>query len=126
VQQFVGLHMRPVPVLLAVSVFAEEPQRRMRPEEREGPSQEADHELGGQPGVGIAAEIVGRGMRLERKEARRRLGMTGLAGLQTIVGMHVRGRIAHPLNGMAAVAVEALGRMGIAQCVHLPVIGVGV
>ena len=40
--------------------------------------------------------------------------------------MHGRFRVVHALDGVAAVAVEALGRVGVAQRVDLAVVGVGV
>src|SRR5450759_2818635 len=66
------------------------------------------------------------GVRLERGEPLRRTHMTLLAGLQAVVRMHLRLRIVYALDAMAAVAVEALGRIGVTQFVDLAVVGLGI
>ena len=79
-----GAHVRPALVLLVVAIFAEEPQRRMRPEEREGAAEQQQHELRGDPRARIAIEVVVVGVRLEVQEARGRVEMALLAGLQAV------------------------------------------
>ena len=119
----IGAHMRPALVLLVVAQFAVVPKRRMRPEEREDAAKQQQHELGREPGVGITTEVFVVGVRLELHEARRRVEMALLAGLQAVVRMHARCRIVHALDRVAAVAVEALGGIGEAQRVDLTVVG---
>ena len=52
--------------------------------------------------------------------------MTFLAGREAVARMHRGSRIVGSLNSVAAVAVIALGRIRIAQRVHLPMVGPGV
>ena len=72
-RQRVGAHMRARLLLLAVAIFAVEPKRRMDPEEQQHAADRQVHEFRGEPRVGIMSEVVGRGMRLERREARCRV-----------------------------------------------------
>src|SRR5450759_5768828 len=97
--------MRPQLLLLAIAIFAIEPERRMDPEEHEHAADRQIHELRGKPSIGIAREVVGGGMRLERREARRRVLMALLTGLQQVGWSHARRRIAGAQDGVAAVAV---------------------
>ena len=124
--KLVGQDVRAHHLLLALAVLAIEPQRRMRPEERKGAAEQPQHEFRRDPGERIAGEIVRIGVRLERHIAGGRLRMALLTGLETIVRVNRRGRIIDPLDGVAAVAVEALGGVGEAERVDLAVIGLGV
>ncbi len=89
-EQFIRLHVRPRLALLALLVFAVEPQAGMRPEERKGAGEQQQHELGRDPDIGIAGEIVGRAVGFERGKALGRALMTFLAGLEAVVRMHGR------------------------------------
>ena len=122
VLQRFGAHVRPVLVLLEVAVFAEEPQRRMRPEEREGATEQEQHELGGDPGVRIFVEVMRGGVRLEAQEAFRSVKMALLTGLQAVGRKDRRLRIVDALDRVIAVAIEALGGVGEAECVDLAMI----
>jgi len=125
-RQLAREHVRAALALLALLVFAVEPQRRVRPEEREGAGEQPDHEFRGGPDIGIALEIVGRAVRLEGRESPRRVLVALLAGLDAVAREHARFRIVDALDGVAAMAVEALGRVGEAQRVDLAVIGLGI
>ena len=46
--------------------------------------------------------------------------------LQPVVRIDARGGVVDALDGMAPVAVEAFGRVGVAQTLHLAVIGMRV
>ncbi len=122
VLQRFGAHMRPVFMLLVVAVFAEEPQRRMRPEEREGAAEQEQHELRSDPGTRIFVEIMRGGVRLEAEEALGRVEVALLTRLQTVGRIDSRPRIVDALNRVIAVAVEALGGIGEAERVDLAVV----
>jgi hypothetical protein len=125
-RQFVDLHVRPVLGFLAVLVLPVEPQRGVQPEEGEDTGEQRDHELGGEPHMGIAFEIVGIAVRLERGEALDRVLMTFPTGGKAVRPVHLRCRVVHPLDFVVSVAVEALGRIGITQGAHLAVVGTGI
>ncbi len=122
----VGAHMRARLLLLAVAIFAIEPQRRMGPEEQQHAADRQVHELRGDPRIGIMREVVGRGVRLERGKARRRVDMALAAGVQQIGRRHARGRIAGAQDGVAAVAVRTGCAIGKTHDDDLAVIRLGV
>ena len=117
-----GAHVRPALTLLVVAVLAEEPQRRMRPEEREDAAEQQQHEFRGDPGVRIFVEVVRGRVRLEAEESLGRVEMALLAGLQTVGRINGRARIVDTLDRMVAVAVEAFGGVGEAERVDLAVV----
>src|ERR1035438_5660268 len=93
-----GAHMRPVLLLLVVAIFAEEPQRRMRPEEREGTAEQQQHEFRGDPRARVSIEVVAGRVRLEAQEALGGVEMALLAGLQTVGRIDARARIVDALD----------------------------
>ena len=118
--------MRPQLVLLAVAQFAVEPKRRMDPENHQHTADRRDDEFRGDPNIGIVRKVVGCGVRFESREARRRVGMTILAGLQQVARRHGRCRVARRQDVVRAVAVGTGRDIGIAQCGDLAVIGLQV
>src|SRR5664279_6495100 len=98
----------------------------MDPEEHKHAADRRDHELRGNPSVGIMSEVVGGGMRLERREARRRVLMALLAGLQQVGWSHARRRIAGAPDRVAAVAVGTGRAIGKTQGDDLAMIGLRV
>ena len=95
----------------------------MRPEEEKHANDQRDHEFRRDPHVGIALVIVSRGVRLEGDKSGCRTRVAFPAGLQAIVGVHSGRRILDALNRVAAMAIETLGRVGVAKRVDLAVIG---
>src|SRR5208282_1952203 len=83
-RQCVRPHVRSHLVLLAVAEFAVEPKRRMRPEGPEGDGDQHQHELRCEPGIGVLAVIIIRGMRLEGGESGCRVPMAIPAGAQEV------------------------------------------
>ena len=121
--------MRAQAGLLAVLGLAVEPQGGMRPEEAEGAQQQGHHQLVTHPHLRVSREVVGAAVRLEAGEAGRGQGqvllatVAGLAGLQSVVGVHLGLRLIGLADAMAAMAVVALGGVGIPQRVDLAVVG---
>ena len=109
---------------LALLVRAVEPQRGMGPKEREHARQQRRHAFRGKPQIGIVLEIVGIAVRLESGEAGAGVGVALLTRSEPVGREHGRTVVVDPLDRMAAMAVEALGGIGVAQGVDLPVIGV--
>jgi hypothetical protein len=129
-RQLVGHDVRHVPALLAIRILAIPPKARMQPEKGEDADQQRDHGLGGDPDFRILGEIVAVAVRTEAEEAGSRQGrfvllaaVALLAGLQPVLLVHFRFRIFRRLDGMAAMTVRAFGGIGIAQPVHLAVVG---
>jgi len=98
----------------------------MRPEEEKHANDQREHEFRRDPHVGVAIEIVGRGMWLKGDKTGGRTLMALPAGLQAIVGMHAGRGIADTLDLVTSVTVKTLGRIGVAQRIDLAVIGLRV
>src|SRR5262249_39586724 len=77
----------------------------------------------GEPRMRVAGEVAGGGVRLEGGEPGGGVHVALPAGLETVVRMHLRFRIVHPLDLMRAVAVEAFCRIGVAERGDLAVVG---
>ena len=108
---------------LALLVRAVEPQRGMGPKECEHARQQRDHEFRGEPQIGIVLEVVGIAVRLEGHKPGAGVGMAFPTCGEPVGRIHGRTWVVDPLDRMVAMAVETLGRIGVAQGVDLPVIG---
>ena len=126
----VRLDVRFASTILAFLVLAIEPECGMQPEEAKGADQQLHHDLPGHPDLRVLVEIVGVAVRLITGERcwhirQALLGVVaGLAGFHPVVRMDHRFRVVDLQDLVAAMAVVALGRIGIAQRTDLAVEGV--
>ena len=109
--------------LLALSVARGRTTARNASRRRRTRRQQQHHEFRGEPQIGIVLEIVRIAVRLEGDEARGRVGWHFWQVCKPVGREDGRARIVDALDRMVAVAVEALGRIGVAQRVDLAVIG---
>ena len=126
----VRLDVRLASALFALLVFAIEPECGVQPEEAKGADQQLHHDLPGYPDLRVFVEIMRVAVRLIAGKRCWHIRQTlldvvaGLAGLHPVVRMDQRFRIVDLADFVAAMAVVALGSVGIAQRTDLTVEGV--
>ena len=105
----------------ALLVFTVEPQGGVQPEEGKGAHQQAGHHLECNPDLRVATEVVRIAVWLEAGKTRWHvrqalLGVVALlACLHPVVRVHFGLRVLGAHDLMAAVAIEALGGVAVAQ-----------
>ncbi len=108
--------------LPTLAPLAVDPQQHVCPEEDEDADDQDLHEAGGDPHLGIVFVIIGIAVGMEAKEPLGRAFMTLSTGLQTVVGVDLGARIIDIHDAVAAMTVETLGGVGIAQTHDLTVV----
>src|SRR5574341_2401867 len=105
---------------------ARQPQQRVGAADHERGHEQAGHAPKGPEQPRVLLRVVVRGVAQVAGEAAARARVALLTGRDDVLAREVRARVGDTLDVVSAVAVVALGRLGVAELAHLAVVGVEV